>query len=201
VSYTAGQRIAITIPDTARAAGEDIHEYVISIAQTSATPNSIRQAAIFQAYDADQVTTRSLPATIYLSQPAHIVVGSGQQVANLAALPTGSNLINGMVREVLDIGDATSRILEYRAESTATANGDTVFTAATGRWHRIFGFSTYLTDTTASGGCDRALKDLDLTRVIQAPPYAVDGEYGSAAPVAMGVTMKFATLTAADYAT
>lgn len=179
VSYTAGQRIAITIPNTARAAGEDIHEYVISIAQTSATPSSIRQVAIYQAYDADQVTPRALPTTLYLSQPAHLVVGTSQQVANLAALPTGTSLINGMVREVLNIGDSTSRILEYRSESTATVNGNTVFSAATGRWVRIFGFTTYLTDTLASGGCDRALKDLDLTKVIQAPPYVVDGSLGT----------------------
>lgn len=180
VSYTAGQRIAITIPATARAAGEDIHEWVISIATTPATANSIRQVAIVQGYDSDQLTPRSLPATIYLDEPDHIVVGTGQQVATLAALPVSDALINGMVREVLNIGDSTGRILEYRAESIATADSDTVFPAAIGRWHAISGFSTYITDTLAPGGCDRALSALDLDKVIAPPPYAVDGSTGTA---------------------
>ncbi|MEM6838140.1 MAG: hypothetical protein AAF609_14945 [Cyanobacteria bacterium P01_C01_bin.120] len=186
VAYTAGQRIQIDIPATARAAGEDIHEFVFGIPTTPGTLNSIRQVAAWQAYDADQVTFRSLPAIIYLSEDEHIAVGSGQVLANTAALPTGAALLNGMIREVADIGDANpplsgqSRILKYDAESTATVDNNTVFSAAVGRWLQMASFTTYVSDTTAEGGCDLSLREVPPSTVIQAPKYPVDGSVGTA---------------------
>lgn len=188
VSYTAGQRISIVIPSTARGTGEDIHEYVVSIAVTSGDITSIRQVAIYQGYDTDQVSPRSLPATVFLSENAHITVGAGQTVANLAALPTGANLKHGMIRQVTDIyapspvpsGQNPVRILEYDSESTATANGDTVFSAATGRWLKVAAFSTYVADTTAAGGCDEPLSTVDPNTIIAPPLYAPNGNTGTA---------------------
>lgn len=180
VAYTAGQKIQITIPATARAAGEDIHWYVVSIPTIAADLTSIRQVAIYNGYDTDQVTPRALPAIIELTEDAHLVVGAAQAVANLAALPTGTDLINGMIRQVSDIGDGSSRILRYDAESIATVDNDRVFSAAVGRWIQTGSFSTYVSNTEDAGGCDRPLLNIpDPSIVLQPANYAADGSTGT----------------------
>ena len=175
VGYSAGQKIQIAIPASARADGEDIHWYVISVATVSGDLSSIRQVAIYNGYGVDQVTPSALPITIELSEDDHIAVGSAQTVASLAALPTGANLINGMIRQVTNVGDSSSRILRYDSQSVATVDNDTVFNAASGRWIQVSSFSTYISNTENAGGSDRVLTLLPPSAVLQPPTYAADG--------------------------
>lgn len=183
IGYTAGQRIQIDL--TAPEVGEDIHRLVVSIATTPGDITTIRQVAVYEALAPDQVSMATFPATLFLSEPEHLIVGASQDRANFAALPTGANLINGMIRRVINMGDhapaleGESRILEYRAASTATVDSVTVFPAATGRWHAIAGFSTYVPDTLGPGGCDEAIAQVNPATVIRPPDYTPDGSAGT----------------------
>lgn len=167
-SYVAGDEIELTIPATARAAGEDIHYWIISASATNNASTAV-QVAIYRGYDEDQTTPRPLPATIALSTPAHIALSA--TVANVGALPTGANLLNGMLRGVTNI----AKILRYDAESTDTVDNVTVFSAAVGRWIQYGSFSTYITNTQDAGGCDQPIGSVSSAGYIQ-PVVTKDGD-------------------------
>lgn len=172
VTYSAGQRIQVTIPSTARNDGEDIHWYVIS-ASTTNDPTQIRQLAIYNGYEADQITPTVLPATITFDRDEHLKLSA--TVDQFDDLPSGTNLKNGMLRGVNEL----SKILRYDASSTATVDNQTVYPSAIGRWIQYGSFNTYQDNTTNAGGCDRPLQSVPTAAVIQPPPYPADGSLGT----------------------
>jgi hypothetical protein len=108
--------------------------------------------------------------TITLTRPEHVALNA--TVANGAALPTGSDLISGMVRWV----SALSRYYRYDPDSLITVDG-----LPTG-WvrHYTSGSQVYFgADTSASGYCDRPIDNLDSQYVLAAPAYAADGSTGT----------------------
>lgn len=182
VTFSAGQRIAVTFGTTSRADGEEIYEYVISGATTNST-SAMRRLAVWKARNSvtinttvypNQGTYKSLPATFYLSQDAHIKTQIADiTVASSAALPTGSSLVDGMIRYVT----ADSRYVAYDANATsglhaASPSGYWVLSAES-LW------LSNLSSTDAAGGCDRPLLNLldsELINVFQQPPYLPNGQ-------------------------
>lgn len=173
-TYSAGGAIALTIPATARAAGEDIFRFVIS-AGASNDVSTHQQLCIYEGYETDQETLNPLPVTITLSEDAHLIRGG--IVADLANLPSGDNLLNGMLREVT----AESKILRYEEDSTATVDNSTVYPASPdpGRWTVYGAFSTYQESTTDPGGCDRPASSVPLAALITPPTHPGDGSTGT----------------------
>ena len=172
VSYSAGQKIQVTIPATARADGEDIHYWIISMG-ASADVSAHVQVAIYRGYDDDQVTQRSLPTTIEFTEDAHL--GLSATVADEASLPSGADLLNGILRSVTSL----SKILRYDAESTKAVDNVTVFSAATGRWIQYGAFSTYQVNTEDPGGCDQPIGSVSDASLIKPPNHPGDGSTGT----------------------
>lgn len=160
IALAAGQQITITLPPAIHEEGEYWLDYVLS-ASESAAPETFAQVAKIPA---DRL---ALPQSFILSRDEHLKLS--QSVASAAALPSGADLVNGMMRGV------GAFVYEYDDASTLEPAGEEVLAAVTGRWIRkSVTFSTYLEDTTDYGGCDRAIADLDPSTV-RTPRYSCNG--------------------------
>lgn len=157
VTWTAGQQVVVTINASARQSGEDIFSFILS-ASTS-TAQQARQLAEWRAKNTNQVTNRTLPATITLNSSELLLLAP--TVANLAALPT--TRVNGMVRQVGTVF--------YKWDSEATEG---TVQAGSGYWVQVPSAITFLSSTEGEGGCDRSA-EADNVEVILPLPYAGDG--------------------------
>lgn len=106
---------------------------------------------------------RSLPITLDLSEDAHL--SAGDSVAGTSSLPTGADLIDGMIRAV------AAQYYIYDGEwNSGDVAGD-----PTGYWRTTTYLSTYYgTATTDERGQDRALSGIPAAQLIYPPPYAGD---------------------------
>ena len=164
---TAGQKILVQVPATARRSGEDWHEFAIVAAAMNNPAAAVRIATI-KGYVSG--VPLGLPYTLELTRDEHLELAPN--IATPAALPTGTDLLNGMVRGVV----STGFYYAYDASSTATPDGSTVFTAnPVGRWLRTGLPQTYLIDLRGSGGCDIPASSASP---IVAQAYPVDGSEG-----------------------
>lgn len=171
VNYTSGQKITVTIKAPCRNDGEDIHKFILVGASTNDT-SQIYRLAEYKGYETDQVTPTTLPVTIELSTDEHLAINDS--VANPAALPSGSDLLNGMGRAVV----STGKFYTYNATSTATVDGDDVLSASVGRWLSIGTLSTAITSLEALPGCNTSLDILDAENDLLVPPPAYDMDGG-----------------------
>ncbi|MBD2076262.1 hypothetical protein H6F86_20745 [Phormidium sp. FACHB-592] len=179
IAYSAGQKIVVTVTPSALASGElgSVHEIVVSGSTTNDVAQMVRLGAI-PLLAIDQTTQLSLPRSLELSTNAHIALSAS--VATIAALPTGSDRLNGMVRLVT----ATGQYLRY--DSTATTG---VVLSAPGYWVDYYpwvgaanGFTTYIgTATNVDGGIDNAITEINPADVLRSLPYAADG--GNSTPL------------------
>jgi hypothetical protein len=172
VNYSAGQKIQITIPNTVRKDGWDIHYFVISAGATN-DPSTHVAIARYAGFDFGvgidpQTIPSTLPTTIELSRDSHIALAS--TVADLAALPTGDNRLNGMVRWVT----SESKFFEYRADSDLPLDSNTIATDV-GQWVRVQSPSTYVANSSSAGGSDYPLVSIQPTSIIPTPPYPGNG--------------------------
>ena len=163
VTWTAGQKVVITINSSARATGEEPFRYTLAAATTN-TPANLRQLAYIWAIDpVDQRTPEALPLTLELTRDQDFVLAGTS--ATVAALPASP--LDGTMRTVTADG------LRYEAN-----NG--IWTAT------LKPFSTYLASTAdANGGrvgCDRPLNQLSSAVIIEPLPYTPDGSL-QASPV------------------
>jgi len=167
ISYTPSSGIALTLPGDCLRSGENILQYSVTV-NTSDDPST---AVVLLNLEASDVT---LPLTINLTQPEHIVLEG--IVATPSLLPIGANRINGMVRQV----SSTGIVYRYRSASTLPANGTTVLLADVGRWEQLIdGFSSFVNDTAQdTNGCDLNVIDiLDPSRILT-KPYSLNGGVG-----------------------
>jgi hypothetical protein len=169
ISYVAGQKIIITIPETARQPGWDVHYFVIS-AGTSSDPSThvtICRSAGYEfgtGYD-PQTTLTQLPATIELAKDSHIALAPN--VATLQNLPTGNDRLDGQVRWVV----SESKFFEYRADSSLPIDSNTI-TADVGQWVRIGSASAYVEDPISNAvGAHQNILKVNPTSTIPTPPY------------------------------
>lgn len=154
IDYAQGDRIEITIPESIRSEAYDIHYFILS-ASTTSNPENFIQIARLPGYQYGEGTEAQsiptpLPATIDITKDEHLLIAPN--VLNAANLPSGVDLIDGMVRWVIQ----ESRFVEYQAEF------DT--------WGFLGSPNTFILDTTIDGS-DRNLTQIDPTEVIPHPVY------------------------------
>jgi len=170
-TYAAGDSITIQVPTTARGTGDDIRRWEI-LASATNSASTLKSVAWIEGYQIDQTTLTTLPASIVLSRNSHI--GLSQSVATPASLPSGSDLMHGMVRTVTSLAS----FFRYNNRSAKTVNNTTVLSAATGRWEKVGNDSTYILDRTLTpGGCDRDIRSIPDADV-DLPDYAANGAPG-----------------------
>lgn len=132
-------RINIELLATLRASGEDLFEAVISY-YPSNSPTLAKQIAKWKAKDSDQVTLRSLPANVTVTELAQLDTSA---VADGASLPT--NPLNGMNVFV----NSDGKYYEYDDEATSGT-----YPSGAGFWLETnFDGLTYRNSTT-NGGSD-----------------------------------------------
>lgn len=100
ISVVAGEKIIITFNDTIVLPGEDVFIFLVSASLTNDVTTAV-QVAQFDYREADQISVKSLPATIELTEDAHLEVDN-LNVATANDLPSGTDLLNGMVRIIDD---------------------------------------------------------------------------------------------------
>ena len=159
ITLTAGQGLSVTVPAGAlpNPSGVDVRSYKILLAET-ADPNDGVIVAAADGYDGDGETPLSPPFTILLTEDEHFNIAS-LIVADAAALPDGSDRINGQRRSVENLAGL---IVEWSETSSA-------WLAAVPQ-----DFSTAISDLEASGGANRSLGVLSPEEVIF-PEYGLSG--------------------------
>lgn len=170
IAYSPSQKITLTISESVKKPGWDIHYYILSCGN-SADPNTHVQIARVPGFQwgvgiEPQSARTVLPATIELSRNAHIALAPS--VGTLADLPTGADRLDGQTRWVT----SESKWFEYRADSSLPIGVDVV-AANIGRWVRIGGASTYVSETSAGVGSDRAIAAINPVTVIPTPSYPI----------------------------
>jgi hypothetical protein len=156
VALAAGQRVSIALAAALKLAGESWESIVISASTTSDPASFV------------QIARAAVGATVTLETDAQLALPVA--VASAAALP--SNPVGGMLRSI------ASQVFEFVPGSARPVSSD-VLGAVGGQWiTRPGNFNTQITDTTAGGGCDRAL-DLVGSTPLRTPIYGVDGSDGA----------------------
>ena len=178
---TDNSTIGIVIPGISYLASEDWHEFLV-YANTSDDFNTAWLVGSYKALQANQQTRTTLgsdtplssdPKQLILSENYHLNFSSTVAApANLPASP-----INGMRRFITSL----SRTYRYDAESTATANGDTVLTATTGRW--LYNGSSNLVENpsnleTSDNGCNQNINLVSGNPDLLLATYDVSGNTG-----------------------
>ena len=173
LTWSAGQKIVITISPDAIASGEDIYEFIISAAPTNSPQQMKRLLAwrtrhplMFDGYIyPGQGAYKVLPQTIELTIDEQVWIAP--TVATPAALPT-ANLLYGMVRQI----SSTAEVVRY--DDLATEG---LYPAPVGYWisDSLSDISTYLADTFNPGGCDRLLINVDGSLIYPPPSYSGQG--------------------------
>lgn len=160
VTIAAGQKFSITIPSSARPSPNGC--YIWGFYILASRTNDITQASIVcsqPGYDIDGATLVSLPTSISLSYDEHLEIS--KTVLGHAALPTGSNRVHGMRRDVQAIDpDEVSEMLEWDSRDNT--------------WKpTVEGFNTSVSDINGPLGATRDLAVIDAATVI-APVWAID---------------------------
>lgn len=174
--------VSVVIPGTSYYASEDWHEFLV---YTSTTNNftTARLVGVYNALQTDQKTRTTLGSDTPLeTDPKQLIftldnqINFSSTVINPTALP--ATPINGARRFVASL----SRTYRYSATSTATANGDTVLTAATGRW--LFTESNNLIENpinlvTNTNGCNQNINAVSGNPDLLLATYDVSGNIGT----------------------
>lgn len=160
VTLTTTSTLTITLPSLA--SGETWSDIVIS-ASTTNNVSALTQVMVVNSADFNS-------PVILTSVELFKLTTLARTVANSAALP--ATPIQGLIRYITNL----NYYYEYDEYSTATVDNLTVLTATTGRWLRVGAISTYITDTTATDGCDQDVRTPNL--IVNAPSYTCDGSKG-----------------------
>lgn len=168
VTYSATQKIVITIPDTVLKPGWDIHNYIISAGTTADQSTHVVLANItgynFGSGLDYQSVVRSLPVNIELSENNHIALAPS--IATTSLLPTSIDRLDGQIRWIT----TESRWLQYKADSFLKPSAD-VIAADLGNWVQVGGSSTHVSSSLTNGGSDFQLSRLSSGLEISTPPY------------------------------
>ena len=138
ITIEPGDKLTLTINEDAIKSGEDAFEIIFSAENTTASDAA--QIAKIKLRDSDQVTKRTLPISLELTLDSHLALAA--TIATSNDLP--DNPVNGQMRQI------GADYYEYDSEALA---GD--YQSGSGYWKQVDQtFSTYLSATNASGGCD-----------------------------------------------
>jgi hypothetical protein len=166
IAFTTNQKIVITIPEVPD--GWDVHYFVISAGVTS-DPATHVQIARVPGYQygigiEPQSLKTILPTTLELTR--NIQFALAPSIPDFGSFPTGADRLDGQVRWVT----SEAKWFEYRADSALAISADVV-AVDFGQWVRIGGPSSYVSDTRAGVGSDRAITAINPVTVIPTPPY------------------------------
>lgn len=186
ISATASQAIQVTLPPLARGTTDGGRKIDYFYYWLSHTPTGVLADGFviggWSNYEYDQVTLKTLGA-ISLSKNAHIAINT--TVANEAALPTGTDLIYGMVRGVTSVngGLSPSGYYRYNPLEPKVVNGRAIICPPgqlTQKWVLIGPpYLGLITDPTSIDGCAQRVSSLDPSLfVLSAPLYGADGTKG-----------------------
>ncbi|MBN3946737.1 MAG: hypothetical protein HWQ38_09665 [Nostoc sp. NMS7] len=180
ITYTTNQKIIITIPVIPD--GWDVHYFAISAGATN-DPSTHVQIARVPGYQwgvgiESQSVKTVLPTTLELDRDSKLLLAPS--VATVEELPSGADKLDGQVRWVIDV----AMWYENRADSSLdpsppNASPDVILLSdiplalplPLGRWVRIGGASTYVSDTITGVGCDRTISSIKPVTVIPTPTY------------------------------
>lgn len=135
-------RVTITLNQTANKTGEDWLYYIVS-ASTSNISNTFAQVAAIPQGE----------TSLVLSKPEHLLLAG--VVASPTALPSGVDLVNGMLRSVT----SANAIYSYnKLDSISIVDNINILQANPGRWKRTGGFYTQVSDIKSPIGCGQDLR-------------------------------------------
>jgi hypothetical protein len=169
VTVASGDRLDITIPSAARTTGSDVREFYI-LANTTNDSTTASIIASYPGYFLDAAaetpsdyseTPRTLPGFVSITTDEQLQLNTS--VTLLADLPSGADLVNGMIRQV----DETGTYLTYNA--------------ALGDWFALYPqtVNPNVTNTSdpAEGGCDRDIRAIPSANANQiiVPAYGLTG--------------------------
>lgn len=157
ITVPVGKSLRIVLPQAVKKTGEDFLRYIIS-ASTSNNPQTFVQLCAINLYElnAGVLTTNPFPLIVTLSKDEHFKLQSYVQTAS--DLPSDDNLIEGMVRGVVD----DAKFYEYIENPLWTQSLVTSLDAdPSGKWVQTNGFGTYIIDSTAGGGCNQSLRSIN----------------------------------------
>ena len=168
ITFTTNQKVVVTIPESVRKEGWDIHYYIVSAGATNDPSTHVQIARVpnyqyGESVDPQSVETE-LPFTLELTKDIHLALAP--TIATLTNFPTGSDRLDGQVRWVT----SESKWFEYRADSDLTTSVD-VIDADIGQWVRIGGASTNVSNTRLGVGSDRPIASVNPATTIPTPKY------------------------------
>jgi len=172
VNVAAGQRIQIIISTDHYRAGEFWNEFIVSFSSSNSSVNGCIALGI-PALTTSQ-TVISLPTTVFISRDEQLELN--KSVSNIASLPSGADLINGMVRNITNLGI----IYRYDSSSTLTVDNINVLAAASGRWIKWddgFNINVVDTENDSIGAKQEILANADILRTTY-DSYPADGTQG-----------------------
>jgi hypothetical protein len=164
ISYTAGQGIRIVFPGDCLRSGENILQYSLSV---NTVDDPVTSVVLINLNKSDI----TLPHTFDLTRDAHLL-----PEASVAAFPTGSDRIPGMLRLLT----STGLVYRYVPTSTLPDNGTTVISAGTGNWEYTFdGFTSYVGNTIEdTNGANLNVLDIVNSSAILTKSYSLNGSAG-----------------------
>lgn len=170
INYAATDAVRVTFPAAARTAATDFHYYCLSHSPTGNASDAI-QLFEWRNYEFDQVTARSLGA-VTLYRDDHVAVsGGGVPIVNsVSELPSGANVLPGMIRYLLSDG-------HYRFDPFAPSGEGAIERPGGEKWVR-FGLNGAGNPAIGSvptpfgtAGCAAPVQAISPSTIIAAPPY------------------------------
>lgn len=164
VTVPIGKSLRIVLPQSVKKSGEDFLRYIIS-ASTTNNPQNFVQLCSINLYElsAGVLVSNPFPLILTLSRDEHFKLQ--HYVEELADLPSGDDLVEGMVRGVI----SEAKFYEYTSNPIWQQGSIDIQDATpTGKWVRTNGFGTYIIDSTAGGGCNQSLRSLNPA-IVKAP--------------------------------
>ncbi|HEY9610565.1 hypothetical protein [Allocoleopsis sp.] len=173
VTYSASQAIQITFPSTNKTEATDFHWYWLCHNGMVLAGWKVYAYAVDQDGRVIGVSERTL-TPIVLSRDAHVAVAPS--VNTSAQLPTGSDLLLGMVRLISDKG----AFYYYDPGDYRPVDGTQILTPSgrpTEKWVRMAGnpLLSSVTDPYGSSGCAADVTAVALDAVLPPPKYPMDG--------------------------
>ena len=179
---TDNSTVGCVIPGISYLASEDWHEFLV-YANTADDFDTAWLVGTYKALQANQTTRTTLGSNTPLSSdPKQLVLTENYHLNFSSTVAAPANLpvvpLQGMRRFVTSL----SRTYRYDADSTLTANGDTVLTATTGRW--LFSESNNLVENptnlyTDSNGCNQNINVVSGNPDLLLATYDVSGNTGT----------------------
>lgn len=164
-----GQSLKIRIPESLEKSGEELIRYIVSISPNNNPANFTQICAIdkWSLSNNNTLIKNTYPLSITLNRDEHFkIIASVNTINNL---PTNQDLVNGMIRQVID----KSLLYEYHDNPIWYLSLNDIIPAtntsnSNGVWLPTYSFATYIQNTTLEGGCNKELSYLN-PNVVKSP--------------------------------